>query len=95
MPIINPHDSLTWPIGYRRPVKPENVPCNEAQELALRKVFDRSPLNLKAHSFETGHGERAMTWNEFRASVEPGYDCVMVYWCGMWLGIEPDGYTHS
>jgi hypothetical protein len=20
---------------------------------------------------------------------------VMVQWCGMWLGIEPDGYTHS
>lgn len=33
----------------------------------------------------------------FRRSVEmPAYDnCVMVLWCGMWLGIEEDGYTHS
>ncbi len=22
-------------------------------------------------------------------------DCVVVAWRGMWLGIEPDGYTHS
>ena len=22
-------------------------------------------------------------------------NCVMVPWCGMWLGIETDGYTHS
>jgi len=21
--------------------------------------------------------------------------CVMLPWCGMWLGIEPDGHTHS
>lgn len=21
--------------------------------------------------------------------------CVMIHWCGMWLGIELDGYTHS
>jgi hypothetical protein len=21
--------------------------------------------------------------------------CVMIHWCGMWLGIEPDGHTHS
>ena len=22
-------------------------------------------------------------------------DCLMIQWCGMWLGIELDGYTHS
>ena len=21
--------------------------------------------------------------------------CVMIHWGGMWLGIEPDGHTHS
>ncbi len=30
-----------------------------------------------------------------KINVEPGYDCIMVQWCGMWLGIETDGYTHS
>jgi hypothetical protein len=29
------------------------------------------------------------------AHVDHLLDCVMVPWCGMWLGIEPDGYTHS
>ena len=32
---------------------------------------------------------------QFRATVQAGYDCVMVQWSGMWLGIELDGYTHS
>ena len=22
-------------------------------------------------------------------------NCLIVQWCGMWLGIERDGYTHS
>lgn len=36
-----------------------------------------------------------MTFLEFRRSVLPGYDCVMVKFGGIWLGIEKDGYTHS
>lgn len=32
---------------------------------------------------------------QFRRRVVRGYDCIMLQWCGMWLGIEPDGYTHS
>jgi hypothetical protein len=33
----------------------------------------------------------------FRRFVKPGpsHGCVMVPWANMWLGIEPDGYTHS
>lgn len=31
----------------------------------------------------------------FRKLVQYGSDCIMVPWQGMWLGIEPDGYTHS
>ena len=27
--------------------------------------------------------------------VMQGYDCLMIKWCGMWLGIETDGFTHS
>jgi len=34
-------------------------------------------------------------YRRFRATVAPGFDCVMLPWKGMWLGIEPDGYTHS
>jgi len=36
-----------------------------------------------------------MSFLAFRRTVQPGWDCVMVRWCGMWLGIEKDGYTHS
>jgi len=34
---------------------------------------------------------------QFRRGAIPyfGGNCVMINWCGMWLGIEPDGYTHS
>lgn len=37
------------------------------------------------------------TYRKFRASVIrlDGSGCVLVHWCGMWLGIETDGYTHS
>jgi hypothetical protein len=34
-------------------------------------------------------------YRNFRAQVQPGPGCVMLPWKGMWLGIEPDGYTHS
>jgi hypothetical protein len=72
---------------------------NPAQESALRNVFDRQSLTLTANRFDNlpdgGAGQRKLTFGEFRATVKPGYGCVMVFWCGMWLGIEPDGYTHS
>jgi hypothetical protein len=38
---------------------------------------------------------QGLTYLEFRRTVMQGLDCVMVRWCGMWLGIELDGYTHS
>jgi len=44
------------------------------------------------------HWERnnqGLTYRQFRKTVVPGCNCLMVLWCGMWLGIETDGYTHS
>jgi len=39
------------------------------------------------------------SYREFRKRViGPIYasdPCLMLSWCGMWLGIEVDGYTHS
>jgi hypothetical protein len=57
------------------------VRINKAQRAALHRVWSRDP--------------QGQTYRQFRATVEPGPDCVLVRWCGMWLGIEPDGYTHS
>lgn len=37
------------------------------------------------------------TFLQFRRTVfrETFGDAAMVLWCGMWIGIEQDGYTHS
>lgn len=34
-------------------------------------------------------------WRSFRKRIVSSYGCIMLEWHGMWLGIEPDGYTHS
>lgn len=39
--------------------------------------------------------DQGMTYLQFRRTVQAGWDCIMVQWSGMWLGIESDGYTHS
>ena len=38
---------------------------------------------------------QGLTYLQFRRTVQHGYGCLMLRWCNMWLGIEPDGYTHS
>jgi|TARA_R110000751_G_scaffold245045_1_gene345065 hypothetical protein len=57
------------------------VKLNKAQRLALARKWQQN--------------SQGMTYRQFRATVQSGFDCVMVRWSGMWLGIEPDGYTHS
>ena len=39
-----------------------------------------------------------VSYRAFRRTVETllgGNGCIMVPWCGMWLGIETDGYAHT
>ena len=55
---------------------------NKAQQRALKAVYDRE-------------WNKPESYLQFRRTVQPGWDCVMVEWCGMWLGIESDGYIHS
>ena len=59
------------------------------QRVALKAVYDRKPL---LNSCLT-----RMTYRQFRktAYVNTMMNCVLVQWCGITLGIEPDGYTHS
>lgn len=52
------------------------------QQIALKRKYDQNP-----------DGSRSFL--SFRRRVQIGYDCIMINWCGMWLGIESDGYTHS
>ena len=41
--------------------------------------------------------DQGMSYRAFRRTVEPMFrdPAVVVKWCGMWLAIEPNGYTHS
>jgi hypothetical protein len=57
------------------------VKLNKAQQQALLRVWNRNP--------------QAETYLELRRRVQPGWDCVMIKFGSIWLGIEPDGYTHS
>jgi hypothetical protein len=80
------------------------IKLNREQRVALKKVFDRAPLYRSSDGpiarypclkWGLRNPDYQMTYKEFRKRVQPGFDCVMVKWCGMWLGIEQDGYTHS
>ena len=45
-----------------------------------------------------GRGDMGLTYRQFRATIQStfGMDgAVILPWCGMWLAIEQDGYTHS
>ena len=53
------------------------------QQAALKQVFDRTPLGLTYLQFR----RTAFHWQHI--------NCVMVPWCGIILGIEQDGHTHS
>lgn len=59
------------------------VRLSKAQRKSLFRVWQRNSQN--------------MSYRQFRKQVQPyfGDSAVLVPWCGMWLGIEPDGYTHS
>jgi hypothetical protein len=57
------------------------VKLNKKQRLALYRKWVQS--------------DQGKTYKQFRKSVVPGPNCVMVPWCNMWIGIETDGYTHS
>ena len=56
---------------------------SKAQQRALLDLYRRNPNG---------------TYLAFRRNVRPIIgkpDVAMVQWCGMTLGIEPDGYVHS
>ena len=61
------------------------VNMTRQQRIALRKIHQR----MQQTSTD------AISYRALRRSVQPGPGCVMVQFAGMWLGIEPDGYTHS
>ena len=67
----------------------------KAQKAALYDVWLRgTPSEMTPEYRSNGYG--LQTYLTFRRQqVSQGLGCLMVKWQGMWLGIEPDGYTHS
>jgi delta-aminolevulinic acid dehydratase/porphobilinogen synthase len=55
------------------------------QRKAMRRIYMRTVTE----------SESTLTYRQWRRTVQQGYDCLMVKFAGMWLGIESDGYTHS
>lgn len=64
-----------------------------AQRESLKKVYHRAEQSYALGPARDGF--HFMGYRAFRRGVLPGPGCVMVKYAGMWLGIEPDGYTHS
>ena len=59
------------------------------QQSLLRKYIDGQHENGST---------RDISYREFRKAVKPAFlrdGSVVVSWCGMWLLIESDGYTHT
>lgn len=69
------------------------VNTTKDQRKALARVYRRT-VDATRDSM-TAQQYRAFTYRAFRRTVQPGPGCIMVPFVGMWLGIEPDGYTHS
>jgi hypothetical protein len=73
------------------------------QRQALKRVYDRQALtpidhngSLVAARWANYSPDRpVMTYRQFRKLARVSFGALMVPWCGMWLGIEQDGYTHS
>ena len=69
------------------------------QREALKKVWDRdlpSPWGWgPEQEYPCIAHYEPRSYLEFRRTVVPGSGCIMLPWRNMWLGIEPDGYTHS
>ena len=66
------------------------IKLTKPQRKAVYRVFSRYSHVDNTHPL-------TITYREFRRRVFNGSGCVMLQPTGegMWLGIEPDGYTHS
>lgn len=69
------------------------IRTTKEQRAALVRVYRRAVAETR-HTMNAQQ-YRDFTYRAFRKTVQPGPGCLMVPFAGMWLGIEPDGYTHS
>lgn len=71
------------------------VHTTKEQRQALKEIWSRTIAYQVIDGDTVVNGRNPLTYRQFRATVIPGLGYIMVPWAGMWLGIEPDGYTHS
>jgi hypothetical protein len=53
---------------------------------------------LKRKYMHGQYAARGISYTEFRRTIQPSFgmdNAIVVRWCGMYLAIEKDGYTHS
>lgn len=77
---------------------PENVREKLVnKELTYAWVHDRyRPIYEDASNIVEDYAlSTRLTYRQFRKTAAHGFDCLMIAWAGMWIGIEKDGYTHS
>ena len=66
------------------------------QRMALKMVYNRSPVYGPGNrSYSKDPDAVAKSYLTFRRSATLTRECLVVPWCGMFLAIEADGYTHS
>lgn len=71
------------------------INLTKEQRKALARVYRRIVSEARERRIGFDLVTRVPTYRKFRKTVQPGPDCIMVPFAGMWLGIERDGYTHS
>jgi hypothetical protein len=67
------------------------------QRKALFALWKR-PNSTKLRMTGITESATGTSYRNFRKTVQPlfgGNGCIMVAWCGMWVGIETDGHTHT
>ena len=65
------------------------VRTTKAQRVTLKRKCIEQNWSLSRQN------KPLLTYRAFRRTVQGGWGCIMVQWCGMWVGIEPDGYAHT
>lgn len=82
------------------------ITLSRPQREALAAVFKRTPMYQLdgrpemlpiQNPWPNYTDAHKVTYREFRRTVVPELygDAILINWCGMWLGIEKDGYCHS
>lgn len=70
------------------------ITTTKPQRAALARVHARQRQHEREAQPDAPE-ETLTPYRAFRRTVQPGPGCIMVPFAGMWLGIEPDGDTHS